>query len=267
MSFKIGIMADWLGLPFPEAMAKASELGAQGVQIYTTSGDMSPENMGAARRREVLDIIKSNGLVVSALCGDLGMGFTNREKNIALIEKSKRIMELALDLETSAVTTHIGVIPADKNSDVYKIMSEACNDLAGYGDSVGAAFAVETGPEPAARLFEFLEGLSSKGVRVNFDPANLRMCMDEDPAESVAILGKYIVHTHAKDGIYLGQGSYKELPLGEGGVNFDTYLPALAGTGFSGFLTIERECRENPIKDIAMAVNFLKEKIKTLGLS
>ena len=59
---------------------------------------------------------------------------------------------------------------------------------------------------------------------------------------------------------------YLELPLGEGDVNFDVYLPALAATGFNGFLTIEREVGDNPEKDIALAVEFLKEKIKKFNL-
>ena len=60
---------------------------------------------------------------------------------------------------------------------------------------------------------------------------------------------------------------YLELPLGQGDVNFDTYLPALAATGFDGFLTIERECGEAPEKDIALAVEFLREKLNKFNLN
>ena len=34
--------------------------------------------------------------------------------------------------------------------------------------------------------------------------------------------------------------------------------------GFDGFLTIERECGEDPIGDIKMAVGFLKDKLAKL---
>ena len=37
------------------------------------------------------------------------------EKNPALIEESKRILDLAKDLETDVVTTHIGVVPEDNS--------------------------------------------------------------------------------------------------------------------------------------------------------
>ena len=53
---------------------------------------------------------------------------------------------------------------------------------------------------------------------------------------------------------------FLEVPLGEGNVPFDAYLKALEDIGYKGFLTVERECGDDPYADIQMAVNFLKEK-------
>ena len=50
---------------------------------------------------------------------------------------------------------------------------------------------------------------------------------------------------------------FKEVPLGQGGVDFDGYMKALEDIGYTGFLTIEREVGENPAADIALAVEFL----------
>ena len=57
----------------------------------------------------------------------------------------------------------------------------------------------------------------------------------------------------------LGSSSFEELPLGEGVVDFPAYLKALEEIGFKGFLTIEREVGEDPGRDIAAAVGFLKD--------
>jgi len=281
--FSIGVMVDSFRLPLEEGIAKAREVGATGIQIYATSGEMAPENLSASRRKEILDIIKSNGLVVSALCGDLGgHGFAIAEDNPARIEKSKRIMDLAKDLETKVITTHIGVIPKDPNHPRYKILQDACEQLGEYGDQVDAYFAIETGPETATTLKTFLDSLKSNGVRVNYDPANLVMVTDDDPIEGVYTLKDYIVHTHAKDGImkkktdpeiiynYFAEGGiedmrledyFLETPLGQGNVDFPKWLKALEEIGYTGFLTIEREVGENPEKDIIEAVNFLKKFI------
>ena len=274
-NFPIGVITDSFRLPFEESVKKAAEVGAKGIQMYAVSGEMAPEVLTASRRKEVLDIIKSNGLVVSALCGDFGRGFGDPALNPQLIERSKKVVDLALDLETNVVTTHIGVVPEDKSHPRYKIMQEACYELAKYADSVGAHFAVETGPERAIVLKEFLDSLNSKGVSVNLDPANLVMVTGDDPVQAVYTLKDYIVHTHAKDGIKLfdkdpeviyhiieaeldSQEAFREVPLGEGSVDFPRYLAALDDIGYKGFLTIEREVGSDPAKDIAMAVNFLK---------
>ena len=42
---------------------------------------------------------------------------------------------------------------------------------------------------------------------------------------------------------------------------FPAYLKALEEIGYKGFLTIERECGEDPAKDIACAADFLRDII------
>lgn len=280
-AFPIGVILESFREERSVAIQKAAAIGANGIQMYATDGANSPENLNPAARRALLDEVKSSGLVFSALCGDLGKGFGNRELNPQLIEKSKRIVDLALDLETNIVTTHIGVVPADENHERYKIMQEACYELASYADSVNAHFAIETGPETSATLKKFLDSLHSTGVAVNLDPANLRMVTGDDPVQAVYNLQKYIVHTHAKDGNKLldanpeyiygvlhpvpaeldGKQFFEEVPLGTGSVDFPSYLKALEDIGFKGFLTIEREVGDTPEKDIRIAYDFLKKTI------
>ena len=278
-NFPIGVIIDSFRCDLKEAVKKAAQVGANGIQVYASRGEMDPDNMTPAKRKEFLDIVKSNGLVISALCGDLGGGgFTIPENNPWKVEKSKRIIEMAKELETDVVTTHIGVVPEDVNHDRYKIMQEACFQLAEFADSIDAHFAVETGPETSANLKRFLDSLGSKGVGVNLDPAHLVMVTGDDPVQAVYNLKDYIVHTHAKDGkqifyvepeivygikkdIIIEDDSFIEVPLGEGSVDFPNYLKALEDIGFKGFLTIEREVGDDPAKDIGNAVTFLRDII------
>ena len=146
-------------------------------------------------------------------------------------------------------------------------------------DTLQAHFAIETGPEKAATLKGFLDGLRSTGVAVNLDPANFVMVTGDDPVQAVYTLKDYIVHTHAKDGrrlhyvepevLYgmvesemLQDASFIELPLGQGDVDFPNYLKALHDIGFQGFLTIEREVGDDPEADIGLAVRFLQDLIR-----
>lgn len=279
--FLIGVLLDSFRMEAPAAMKKAAGLGLKGIQVYATEGEMAPENMTPAKRREFRAMADSYGLTISALCGDLGYGFHDPARNGQAIEASKRILELARDLGTTVVTTHIGVVPEDPAHPRYGVLQDACGRLAEFADSLGAHFAIETGPERPETLRKFLDGLHSTGVAVNLDPANLFMTFGTNAAEAVYTLKDYIVHTHAKDGLLFkkcdaeilyglkepdgpfDEGDYcAEVPLGQGGVCWPEYLKALDEIGYRGFLTIEREVGDDPAADIQLAADFLRQYVK-----
>ena len=276
MKFPIGVMVESFRTDFQTALGLAESLGAAGIQMSASRGEYTPEKLTASARHELLDMVRSHGLEFSAICGDFGHGFGKKELNAELVEKSKRVMDLAKDLGTDIVTTHIGVVPSDPSHERYKVMQEACRELAEYADSLGGHFAIETGPETAETLKGFLDGLGSKGVAVNFDPANFVMVTGDDPVKGVYTLRDYIVHTHAKDGVKLldvdpeiiygliedaiQEGrAFEEVPLGEGSVDFPGWLSALEDVGYRGFLTIEREVGADPTADIRLAADFLRK--------
>ncbi len=277
-NFKIGVLSDGFKLPPLDGIRLAAELGAEGVQIYTVQGPMAPAALAPAKRRELRTLVADLGIEISAICGDLGGGFHDPAKNPGYIALSKEIVDLAVDIGTPVVTTHIGVTPADRNDPVYQIMLAACRELADYAAARKVTFAIETGPEPATVLKQFLDDIDSRGLGVNLDPANLVMAVNDDPVAAVYTLKDYIVHTHAKDGVQLQPGSAvafyhgkeadsapavvcKEVPLGEGSVDWPRYLAALREIGYRGFLTIEREVGENPAADIAKAISFLRAQL------
>lgn len=281
--FKIGVMVDSFRLPIADGVRKAHELGADGIQVYVVSGEMTPEALTPAKRKEFSRLVADNGLEISAICGDLGgHGFQIPAENEEKIRRSKAIVDLAVDLNTPVVTTHIGVVPADKDSVVYSNQLKVCRTLGAYAARRGITFAIETGPETAERLASFLWDVDSRGIGVNLDPANLIMVQNDDPVQAVYHLKQFIVHTHAKDGVQykpcdpvkvynafadggvegLNIGElFNELPLGEGKVDWDRYLAALSEVGYRGYLTVEREVGANPEADISKAVDFLKSKI------
>ena len=131
--FPIGVMLESFRIPKLQALDAAVKIGAKGIQMYATQGENAPENLDAAARRGLLRQVKDRGLVFSAICGDLGMGFGDAHRNPELIEKSKRIMDLARDLECNIVTTHIGVVPAGSKHPRYAVMlhKELLADLQG----------------------------------------------------------------------------------------------------------------------------------------
>ena len=259
--WKIGAVIESLGLNPRDGIVKARELGVDGFQIYVTRGEMYPDNLSSQQRKEFVRFVDDQGLEISALCADFDWirGFTDAEFNKTNVPRIKKCIDLACDLGTRIVTMHIGYLPAETSDPIYQEALRTSIDLAQYAESCGRVLCTETGPESPASLLKFLEQVPSKGIGVNYDPANLVMCGPFDHIGGVAVLKDYIHHTHAKDGVCLGEGAYCELPLGEGGVVFPYYLAALDAAGYDGYLTIERESGADRLGDVTRAVRFLRD--------
>lgn len=252
-SLKIGVFVQNLRLGVEGGLKKAAEIGADGFQVYCTTDEMLPENMSAADRAKFRSTYEKLGLVLSATCCDYSHGFVDEERNRQIIPKVKANIDQAIDLGTSIITTHIGVVPEDENDPVWGVLMKALTEIGEYAEEKGVVLATETGPESGALLRRFLDKIGPKGIAVNFDPANLVM-KKFDHMQALQDLAPYIVHTHAKDG-RLGDG---EVPLGDGDVNFPEYIRALQQIGYDGFYTIERECGDNPVDDVTKALEYLR---------
>lgn len=286
---KIGIIAELLKLPLKDSIAHAAQLGAQGVQLHALHEDHDLTSFSAQQQGDLRKFCEDLGLEISAICGDLpGHGFRLAHENPAKIAREKQVIDLLPVLGCHVVTTHIGVIPADTACADYVAMLSAMRELGQYAHKHGGCIAIETGPEHAATLKTFIDACETPGVAVNLDPANLVMVLNEDPVEAVRTLGAHIAHTHVKDGIHLkacdpekvyaafAEGGFeqlvaetgelfREVPPGQGQVTWPAYLRALKASGFDGFLTVEREVGEQPSKDIAAAIGFIREQLYLLG--
>ena len=277
---KIGVITDCMKKPLDVAISEIGALKFDGVQIYATTGTFSPDALTEEAKQNFKKLLSDNGLVVSALCGDVGgHGFEIEEDNAKKIETSKKIVDLAVEFGAKAVTTHIGVIPSDVNSKKFSVMLKALTELGLYAKEKGVTFAIETGPEDAQTLLNFVSKTKG-GVGVNLDPANFVMVTGQDPVEAVYMLKDYIVHTHLKDGKmliktdpkiiydYFAEGGIEalnvadffiETPVGEGDVDFVKYVKALKDIGYNGFLTIERETGADPSADILKAKAYIEK--------
>lgn len=284
---KIGIMPAGFRIPLEDGIRKAAACGAAGVQINIRQQDNLMIDWCDDAVAQVVDWCRAAGLEISAICGDVGGHDLQLDgKNMERADQLCRTVDLALKLGTRVITSHIGAIPEDRTDPSRLNMVAGVRKVAEYGAAKGVTMAIETGPESPETLLDFIEQVNVPGgLGVNLDPANLRMVGSFCPVHAVKLLGKYIVHTHAKDGINLVSGpayarygiydpdgtqrtfegvtvpDFKEVPLGEGQVPWKEYLAALKEAGFDGYLTIERECGDDPEADIRMAVDFLRKQI------
>lgn len=280
---KIGVLLDSLRLELYQGLRWAADHGARGIQFYASRGPLAPWNSTAKDRKIFSRTCADLGLEIASLCGDLGgHGFEQADEHPQRIEKTRQIIDLALELGSSIVTTHIGVIPENPRNPTYENLGEAMTELSLYAQKNGAVLAIETGPEPAERLAAFIQSCGPQGLRVNFDPANLVMVQGCDTLDAFRYLAPLVVHVHAKDGrrkkpcdpkaVYDAfaendfstidiNDCFEELPLGAGDVNFPHLIDALKRFGYTGYLTIEREAGKDRLTDVAQGIRFLEDTL------
>jgi sugar phosphate isomerase/epimerase len=196
--------------------------------------------------------------------GPLTIGLVPREFRAQRIAHMKQISDFAAKAGIPAVQGHCGFIPENPNEPVYQETVEAIRTVASYCREHGQQFRCETGQETPITLVRAIRDVGLDNVGVNFDAANLVMYGKANPVEAVDILGPYIQGVHAKDGLYptdprqLG----KEVPIGEGKVNFPALIARLKQIGYRNPLTIEREISgEKQTADILASKAFLEKLI------
>ena len=281
--FKIGTLADWFGVGIIEGIRESEKCGASGVQLYA-AGEFDPRTTSPEFIKEVKQTAAGCGQEIAALCCELGgYGLEKAADNEGKISYLRKCAEMALFLDCRILTTHVGVIPADREDPVYRDMLDAGRKISSFLAPMGMTLAIETGPDSAVVLRQFIEDCGP-GVGVNFDPANFVMVGADDELKAVGILSDKIVHTHAKDGVnnvkvspeffyhkfaegdleWMQQaGICSETPLGHGAVRWKEYLKLLKDVGYNGYLTIEHEIKDGA-REIYEAVDFLKEMCRAL---
>lgn len=260
-----------------QLVAKVRELGLDHLQLGL-NGPLSLDEQGRAR---YLQTLRDSGLVITA-----GMiGFPGEDySSIASIRQSGGFMpddlwtarrQLALDAGRLAanigikqVSTHIGFVPPSHDPH-YTIMLDRLREIAREYDTMGLRLLMETGQERANELLQFLNDLSVRNVKVNFDPANMILYGAGDPIEAVGILGRHIGHVHLKDANLSDQPGTKwgkEVIFGRGQVGVRRFLEALRDVKYTGPLIFEQEIDEGLV-GLRESIDSLRAAEKEMGLS
>ncbi len=273
---RIAVVISNLQMDPYEAMELVADWGVGGVHL-SGSGPFAPENLDDAGRRGLHEYVRSLGLEISAIVawgGDVDL--CEREGCEENIRRAKQLLKLAADLGCGIWVGHVGIMPPDAAGPRWDNIVSAMQQIAEYGEQVGACLAIETGPEPPAVVKQLIETVGSPAIRVNYDPANLilwpsmlaarsgeeyhsdQALAEFQPTEGVQVLGPYIVHTHAKDALVHPDGQDEEVPLGTGWVDWPRYVGYLQEAGYNGYFAIEREVGDDPVGDVKQAVEFLR---------
>ncbi len=255
----------------PDAtMAKARELGFTLCEIYT--GDLDPpavSKLGDAIRRQQMKVTSlfTMGPGVQKwdfYDGPLTNGLVPRENRRQRIDHLKRASDVAKTLNIAGIETHVGYIPENPNDVLYRETVEAVREVAAHCRSNGQVFLYHAGQETPTTLLRTISDVGLDNQGVGLDTANPIMYDRGHPIYAIEVYGKHLKAVNAKDGLYptdprnLG----KEVPIGQGKVDFPRFIAKLKEIGYAGPVLIEREISgPQLIEDVKKSKIFLEKLI------
>jgi len=259
----------------------AHELGVPTIQLHTPKRES--RNPQAAQR--FLQRLEELGIRTTVVFGGFEgesyadipsvartVGLVPPETRTARLQEMREISDFARLLGVKAVGLHIGFVPHDHTSALYKEVVEIARRLCDHCKGNGQSLHLETGQEPAETLLRFIEDVGRDNLFINFDPANMILYGCGEPIPALRLVGRYVRSVHCKDAKWAARPGVDwgtEVPLAEGDVGMETFLRTLDEIGYSGPLTIEREIPQDPLRqkeEIGRGIRLLNRLKEKLGV-
>ena len=258
LPLKIGVDPTSLRLPLRKALHTAAQLGADAVEI-DARGEISPQQLTQTAVRQVRKMLEDLGLRVSAVRFRTRRGYATTDDVEPRVAATKAAMKMAHDLGAGVVVNHVGRLPADRQSDEWRLLVEVLTDLGRHGQHVGGLLAAETGTESGPDLAELLAQLPEGALGVDLNPGNL-ILHGFSPVEAVEVLGRSILHVHATDAARDRPADpARPTPPGRGEADYPALIAALESCGYRGYYTVCSGGIDRPEREIAEAIAFLRK--------
>ena len=179
------------------------------------------------------------------------LGLVPKEYRAKRLEELRRGAKFAYDLGVKNIITHTGYIPDAPSAEAHVGVVESLKILCSELKERGQTFAFETGEELPITLAIMINEIGLDNVFVNFDPANLLSSGRANPCDAMDLLGCKVIGFHAKDAIPPKFGDFggKQMPIGEGRVDFERLFRQLKDLGYKGDIVIEHEMYSRPDRD------------------
>jgi L-ribulose-5-phosphate 3-epimerase len=192
-------------------------------------------------------------------------GLVPREWRTQRVERLKQASDFAKACGVAKLETHCGYVPEDPNDPLYKETVAALRTSAEHCERNGQTLLYHAGAETPVTMLRTIRDVGLDNQGVGLDTANGIMYGTGHPADALEVYGRYVRTVNPKDALWptdpieLG----REVPIGEGKVDFPRVLAKLRELNYHGPLIIEREISgPQQIADIRKAIVFLKGLMK-----
>jgi sugar phosphate isomerase/epimerase len=246
----------YLRYSFPEAARRIAVLGYEGIEVMADVPHAWPAFLLEGQKAALRQALRDNRLTVSNINAFMMNAISDPRQPYwhpswierdpyyrqVRIEHTKRALELARDLGAPNITTEPGgpLEPGQPREPALKLFVEMLKPVADRAAKLGIPLLVEPEPgllvETADQFEEFMGMMNHPAVGMNFDVGHA-YCVQDDPAESIRRLARYIRHVHLED--IAATRRHHHLIPGDGAIDLPAVFMALKDIGYDGWVTVE----------------------------
>ena len=258
LQLRLGIRLASLRLSFPRALACATQLGGQVVEI-DGRGEIKPHDLTQTATRQLRKMLEDRNLRACAVEFRTRRGYNVRDDLERRIDATKQAMTMAYALGARVVVNQVGRIPPEPEGPEWELLVETLSELGRHGQRCGAILAAQTGAESGQDLARLLDALPEGALGVAFDPGAL-VVNGFSPSEAMAALSANVVHVYATDAVRdLAKGRGVETLLGEGTADYPELLGMLEERAYQGCLVVDAIGTQDPAFEMQQAIAYLKQ--------
>jgi len=244
-------------LPLDKIITKAAEFGYDGIEIMAKRPHGSPLDLNVDSRKRLRDFIESKGLQVACIAAYNDFADPNpynREINLLYV---REVIRLAHDLGANVVrvfASGMGNMHPEADIDQQWVwVRENLSEAAKYAEDQNVVLGLQNHSpimQSYKNVLQMIKEVGSNSVKAIID-APLLFKVGESFTEAVKEVGNLLVHSHTGDLVYeLGPlekapGGFRKIytvkavPMGEGDVDYKTFIKSLQEIGYEGFLSYE----------------------------
>ncbi|MGL5544442.1 MAG: L-ribulose-5-phosphate 3-epimerase [Cetobacterium sp.] len=280
--FPLGIYEKALpkDISWRERLKYAKNLGFDFVEISIDETDerLSRLDWSLEERKDFVSAILETGMRVPSMCFSghrrFPLGSENSETRRKSLELMKKAIQLAVDLGIRNIQmAGYDVYYEDGNEKTRELYIDGMKQSLKWAEQANVMLSIEIMDHPfmssITKYLEFDKILNSPFLTVYPDIGNLS-AWGNNVREEILKGKNKISAIHLKDTLAVTEffpGKFKEVPFGDGCVDFIEFFKLLEEIDYNGPLLIEMwtEKSENPLKEIQNAKRWIENKMREGG--
>ncbi len=280
--FPLGIYEKALpkNISWRDRLKYAKKLGFDFVEISIDETDerLARLDWNLEEREEFVSAVLETGVRVPSMCFSGHRRFPLGSENKEIRKKSLELMKKAIELATDLGIRNIQMAGYDVyyetgNKKTRELYIEVMKQSLKWAEKANVMLSIEIMDHPfmnsITKYLEFDKILNSPLLTVYPDIGNLTAWGNDVKSEFIKGKSK-ISAVHLKDTLAVTEnfpGKFKEVPFGEGCVDFIEFFKLLKEIDYNGPLLIEMwtEKSEDPLKEIEKAKKWIEDKMEKGG--